>query len=103
MSIFTKEQLEKLPSLYEQDGKGDKAKVSLVVSLEDYVWLITEYSKEEELFFVYVSLADAEMSELGYVSKFELENLACKYPLVVEEVNMELKDAKNKYIFKENW
>lgn len=98
MSLFTKEQLEKLPELYAQDGKGENAIVYIAVHLDGYVWLLTEYCSESKNFFGFVSLNDPEMAELGYINQFELENLACKYPLVVDSIEMELKDAKVKYI-----
>ena len=100
ISIFRDNDLEGVPALYEQDGKGDKAKVSLVVKVPytGYVWLLTEYSPEEEIFFGFCCLNDIEMAELGYVSKKELEDLGRKYPLTIEKIDMTLKEAKEKYI-----
>lgn len=96
--LFKEENLKGLPPLYEQDGLGDKAKVHLAVTLGAYVWLITEYCPESELFFGFVCLNDVQNSELGYISLYELEELATKYPLKVEQIEMELSDAKDKYI-----
>lgn len=103
ISIFRDNDLENIPALYEQDGKGDKAKVSLVVKIPytGFVWLLTEYSKEEDLFFGYACLNDIEMAELGYISKQELEDLGKQYPLVIEKVDMTLSEAKAKYIIEE--
>ncbi|BFU77280.1 hypothetical protein ALC152_04950 [Arcobacter sp. 15-2] len=101
--LFTEEKLKGVPALYSQDGKGDKAVVHLVASLganNEYCWLLTEYSEEDEVFFGYVCLNDPQCAELGYVSLYELEKLGKEYPVKVEVVNMELKDAKAKYIHK---
>ena len=98
------EQLKGIPALYEQDGKGDKTKVHLRVCIpgSGYEWLITEFDPEQELFFGFVSLNDPEMAELGYISKLELEDLGSQYNLTVEKIDMELKNAKDKYIFNED-
>lgn len=98
---FKEEQLKGIPALYEQDGKGDKALVYLRVCIPSsgYEWLITEYDSEQELFFGFACLNDPEMAELGYISKLELEDLGKQYPLTVEKIEMELKNAKDKYIF----
>jgi hypothetical protein len=103
ISIFRDNDLENIPALYEQDGKGDKAKVSLIVKVPytGFVWLLTEYSKEEDLFFGYACLNDIEMAELGYISKQELEDLGKQYPLVIEKIDMTLSEAKAKYIIEE--
>lgn len=99
MSIFTEENLKNIPALYEQDGKGEKAVVHLLVKLRNFVWLITEYNPEEELFFGFVCLDDVEMAEIGYISKSELEDLEENYPsITAEKIEMTLKEAKNKYI-----
>ncbi len=101
---FTEEQLKGIPALYEQDGKGDKAKVHLRVCIprSGYEWLITEFDPEQELFFGFACLNDPEMAELGYISKLELEELGSQYNLTVEKIEMELKNAKDKYIFSES-
>lgn len=101
ISVFRDNDFDGVPALYEQDGKGDKAICHLVVKIPftGFVWLLTEYSPEEELFFGFACLNDIEMAELGYVSKQELEELGKKYPLVIEKLgNITLKDAKAKYI-----
>jgi hypothetical protein len=104
ISIFRDNDLEGIPALYEQDGKGDKAKVSLMVKIPytGFIWLLTEYSKEEQLFFGFCCLNDIQMAELGYVSKVELEDLGKQYPLVIEKIDMTLKEAKEKYIIEED-
>lgn len=101
---FTEEQLKGIPALYEQDGKGDNTKVFLRVHIgsSGYEWLITEYDKEQELFFGFACLNDPEMAELGYISKIELEELGGNYPLQIEQINLSLKNAKDKFIFKES-
>jgi hypothetical protein len=98
-SIFTEKQLKELPALYAQDGKGENAKVFLVVKLQGgFCWLLTEYSPEEQLFFGFACLNDIENAELGYISKVELDELGSNYPFYVDEVNMTLKEAKYAYI-----
>jgi hypothetical protein len=98
--IFREDDLKDIPALYAQDGKGDKAVVHLVVQIPNtgFVWLITEFSEEEELFFGFACLNDVECAELGYISKIELEDLAKQYPLKIEAVDISLKEAKEKYI-----
>lgn len=99
--LFTEENLKGIPALYAQDGKGDKAVAHLAITLgneNEYVWLITEYSEEEQLFFGFACLDDVQNAELGYISKIELEDLAKKYPLKIEKIKMRLDDAKSKYI-----
>ena len=101
MNLFNEEQLKNVPELYAQDGLGNDAKVHLAVTLgneNEYIWLITEYSPEDNLFFGFVCLDDVQNAELGYISKVELEELANKYPLKVEVIEMSIKDAKDKYI-----
>ncbi|KAB7889575.1 DUF2958 domain-containing protein [Poseidonibacter ostreae] len=96
---FTDEQLKGIPALYAQDGLGEeKTKVYLKVSLRDYIWLITEYNPEEDLFFGFACLGDVEMAELGYISKIELEGIVNEYPVEVEKVDITLKEAKEKWI-----
>ncbi len=99
--LFTEEELKRLPELYSQDGKGDKAKVGLVVKLQNFIWLLTEYDKND-LFFGFVCLNNEQNAELGYISKTELEDLGSKYPLEILEIDMELGNAKDIYIFKES-
>ncbi|MEV9527053.1 hypothetical protein AB0W38_00480 [Aliarcobacter butzleri] len=104
MKIFKEEDLKNIPELYSQDGKGDKAVVHIVVNIPgtEYFWLLTEYSEEEQLFYGFACLADTQNAELGYISKIELEELADNYPLKIEKVEISLKNAKTKYIFKED-
>lgn len=101
MSLFREVNLEKIPALYAQDGKGDNVIVHLRVSLgTNFNWLITEFSLDKSLFFGFVCLnGDVESAELGYISRLELEELSKKYFLEVEEVNISLKEAKEKWIY----
>lgn len=98
--IFREDDFVGVPALYEQDGKGDKAIVHLVVQIPytGFVWLITEFSPEEDLFFGFACLNDLQCAELGYISKIELEDLAKQYPLTIEKVSISLKEAKAKYL-----
>ena len=101
ISIFRDNDFDGIPALYEQDGKGKDTICHLVVKIPytGFVWFLTEYSPEEEIFFGFACLDDPEMAELGYISKQELEDLGRKYPLTIEKLgNISLADAKAKYI-----
>ena len=101
ISIFRDNDFDGIPALYEQDGKGDKAICHLVVKIPytGFVWLLTEYSPEEEIFFGFACLNDPEMAELGYISKQELQDLGKQYPLIIEKLeNITLAEAKAKYL-----
>ena len=103
ISIFRDNDLKGIPALYSQDEKEEEAKVSLVVKIPytGFIWLITEYSPEESLFFGFVCLNDIKNAELGYISKNELEDLGRKYPLTIEKIDITLAEAKIKYIKEE--
>lgn len=98
--IFREDDLKGIPALYEQDGKGDKAIVHLAVQIPytGFVWLITEFNPEEDLFFGFACLNDLQCAELGYISKIELEDLAKQYSLKIEKISITLKEAKDKYL-----
>ena len=102
MQLFNSNHLKDIPALYDQENKGNRAKVYLRVYIPNlgYEWLITEYDKEQELFFGFASLNDPDMAELGYISKIEIEDLSDKYRISVENIQMNLINAKAKYIFK---
>lgn len=104
ISIFRDNDLENIPALYSQDGKGSDAicHLKIQIAYTGYIWLLTEYSKEEDLFFGFTCLNDIQNAELGYVSKKELEDLGRKYPLTIEKFeNMTLAEAKITYILGE--
>lgn len=96
--MFKEEQLTKIPEIYSQDGKGEEAIVYLKVQLGGHIWLITEYSEEDKIFFGWTCLDDLQCAELGYISKTELEDLSKKYILKIESIEKTLKEAKGDYV-----
>ena len=78
MKMLTKEIENRIPKLYEQDGKGFDAIVHVKYfdAWGSSVWFGTEYDPEERIFFGWACLnGDTEMAELGYFSLDELESL----------------------------
>lgn len=99
MVKFKKEELENIPALYSQEKKKEyQTRVYFKAGMGNYVWLITEYSPEDEIFFAFVSLNDVQCAELGYVSKAELEDALNNYNGKIEAVDLSLKEAKEKYV-----
>ncbi len=101
MSIFENIKLDSLPRLYKQDYAKKEPTVHLVVSLArsgNFVWLITEYSPKEEIFFGFSCIGDLQNAELGYISKAEIEEIAELYKINVEEVKLKMSEAKKKYL-----
>lgn len=83
LKLMTKEIEKKLPPLYSQDGKGDKA-----VAYEKYftpdssfTWYVTEYCPNDKLFF---GLVVGLETELGYFSLKELESVKGPLGLAIE-------------------
>ena len=76
-----KEELQQLPRLYAQEGKGDETIIYLKLFTPDanWTWYITEYDPEERVFF---GLVDGLEKEWGYVSLDELQ--AVRGPLGLE-------------------
>lgn len=83
MKLMTKEILSKIPALYEQDGKGDDAKVfvKFFTPWSNWTWFATEYDPEERLFF---GLVKGFETEVGYFSLDELEGINGPFGLKVE-------------------
>ena len=73
----TKEQLAKIPKLYETEKVPLKGKlVYLHFFIGGCDWYITEFDEEEDLFWGYAILnSDYEMAEWGYVSFDELKSI----------------------------
>jgi hypothetical protein len=71
----TKEQLAKLPRLYETENKPLKEKlIYLHFFIGGCDWFISEYDGED-LFFGYVILGDSIFGEWGYISFEELKSI----------------------------
>ena len=72
MKLLTKELEKKLPSLYEQDGKGDEAiaYAKFFDPCGKWTWYATEYDPKTREFF---GLVDGEYKELGYFTLDQLE------------------------------
>ena len=98
MPLFTDKHIENIPRLYKQrDFAGENPVVHLKVSLNGYIWLITEYLVEKEIFYGYIK-KDAEEPNFGYISRKVLKILSQKFELEIEKIKMPLEEAKAKYI-----
>lgn len=85
MKLLTKELEKKLPALYAQDGKGDKATayVKFFYPLGHATWFATEYDPEQRLFFGWCELFPG-CGEYGYFSLDEMESVKGPLGLGVE-------------------
>jgi len=74
MKLLTEEIKKKLPALYSQDGKGDKAiaYVKFFTPDSSWTWWATEYDPNEKVFF---GLVQGLETELGYFALEELEGV----------------------------
>lgn len=68
----TKNQLDKIPPLYAQDGKGKEAKVYMKLFSPDKTYYITEFDKKTGDMFGYVKVEGGE-SEWGYTNYNDLK------------------------------
>ena len=85
MKLMTKDIRQKLPRLYEQDGKGGDAVVhlKLFTPSSSWTWYITEGSQQGDDFLMF-GLVDGLEKELGYVSLRELESVKGPMGLPIE-------------------
>jgi hypothetical protein len=75
-NIPTKEQLAKIPKLYEtEDIPPDEKLVYLHFFLGGSDWYITEYDGQDTFFGYAILNGDTEMAEWGYISFRELKDL----------------------------
>ena len=83
MKLITKELEKKLPSLYEQDGKGYEATAyaKFFDPCSSWTWYVTEYDPKENLCF---GLVDGLEKELGYFSIHELESITRPFGMSIE-------------------
>lgn len=96
MALLTKDQIERIPNLYDQDGKGENAIVYVKITCANATWLITECCQESgTIAFGFADLfKDSTCGELGYISLEEIQELKGKWNVIVEEVNRPLKEMK---------
>lgn len=71
LPLMDKQLQEKIPQLYETDGKPNKM-IYARYYLEDWEWLVFEYSPLQRLCF---GLVDGYEKELGYFTLDELEEI----------------------------
>ena len=72
-------QWEKVPNIYAQDGKGDKAKVYIKLFTPNKTYYITEFDKKTGDMFGYVkNETDPYSSEWGYTNFNELKKAIAK-------------------------
>jgi len=83
MKLLTEEIKKKLPALYAQDGKGDKAiaYVKFFTPDSNWTWWATEYDPNEKVFF---GLVQGLEIELGYFALEELESARGPMNLPIE-------------------
>ena len=78
----SKEQLDRLPRLYETEGTELKDKIiHLHFFMGGCDWHIAEYDGDDT-FFGYANLNDPQMAEWGYISFQELKELKAQVPLI---------------------
>ena len=82
MKLLTKEILDKIPALYEQDGKGNDALiyVKFFTPSSNWTWYATEFDGEDTFF----GLVQGHEQELGYFSLKELQSVKGPFGLGVE-------------------
>ena len=82
MKLLTKKILKKLPPLYSQEGKGEKAiaQVKFFSPRGSWTWYGVEYDGEDTFF----GLVDGFEKELGYFSLSELESIELPMGLKIE-------------------
>ena len=101
MKLMTKELEKKIPALYSQDGKGNEAIVYAHYFIGGCDWFVTEYDREDQLFFGFVNMGNPDFAELGYFSLKELESINHKGLQVERDLYWDkctLKEAKEKYL-----
>lgn len=87
MKLMTREIEDKIPALYEQDGKGDDAIVyaHYFCIANGWDWYATEYDRNDRLFF---GLVKGFETEYGYFSLDEFEETNKHYGFPVIERDM---------------
>jgi hypothetical protein len=78
-NMASKNQLDKIPPLYSQDGKRDKTKVYMKLFTPNMTYYVTEFDKKTGDMYGYVqNEGDLEMSEWGYTNYNELKTEIAK-------------------------
>tara|TARA_R100001198_G_C5082375_1_gene123239 strand:- start:95 stop:421 length:327 start_codon:yes stop_codon:yes gene_type:complete len=82
MKLMTKEIQNKMPKLYEQEGKGGKAKayVKYFCPWNHWTWYGFEFDGKDEFF----GLVRGNEDELGYFTLSELEKVVHPFGLKIE-------------------
>ena len=82
MKLLTKELINKIPKLYEQESKGLDAiaYVKFFTPWSNWTWYATEFDGKDTFF----GLVDGLEKELGYFSLSELENIKGPLGLKIE-------------------
>lgn len=76
MKLLTQANLDALPALYTQDGRGRDATVHVkFFGSGRWTWLVTEYDGDDTFFGYVISGLGADCDEFGYFSRAELEAL----------------------------
>ena len=102
MKLLTKENRNKLPALYEQEGKGYEsiAYVKFFTPDSSWTWYATEFDGEDTFF----GLVDGLEIEFGYFSLAELTDLKGPLNLSIERDKWfkptPLKEIDRKYLLK---
>jgi hypothetical protein len=83
MKLMTKAIEQKIPALYEQESKGDGARVyvKFFTPWSNWTWYATEYDPKEQRFF---GLVDGHEAEPGYWLLSELESVNGPMGLLIE-------------------
>lgn len=77
--LFTAQDINTIPRLYEQDGLGKQAIVHAHIFGPVGDWYITEIDEEGETAFGYTKLTSFPDGEFGYVSITELQAIADQF------------------------
>ncbi|GAI86723.1 unnamed protein product [marine sediment metagenome] len=82
MKLMTKEILNKIPKLYEQDKLGDNAvvHVKFFYPWSNWTWYATEFDGKD----IFFGLVDGHEIELGYFSLNELKSVKGPHGLGIE-------------------
>jgi len=94
MELLTKAQKQRIPDLYSQEEVKDPM-VYLIIRCSSAIWLVTEYSEDEELAFGWCDIyGDGSCGELGYISLKEIDELKDSYTVNIKEVEKPLSEMK---------
>ncbi len=86
MKLLTKEMTQRIPNLYEQEGKGEDATAYVKFFLPGtrWTWYVTEFNTKDVFFGWVRSGISPDFDELGYFSLSELEEANVERDLYFE-------------------